>query len=54
MFVFGKVWRTLFSCYLRFEIHPFDILPTITNTTGSYHLYSRICQKQDLNVRRNT
>ena len=29
MFVFRKIWRTLFSCYLRFEIHPFELLPTI-------------------------
>ena len=29
MFVFRKIWRALFSCYLRFEIHPFTLLPTI-------------------------
>ena len=28
MFVFWKIWRTLLSCYLRFEIRPFDLLPT--------------------------
>ena len=30
MFVFRKVWRALLSCYLRFEIHPFALLPTIS------------------------
>ena len=29
MFVFRKVWRALFPCYLRFEIYPFALLPTI-------------------------
>ena len=28
-FVFRKIWRALFSCYLRFEIRPFTLLPTI-------------------------
>ena len=28
MFVFWKIWRSLFSCYLRFEIRPFALLPT--------------------------
>ena len=28
MFVFWKVWRALFSCNDRFEIHPFVLLPT--------------------------
>ena len=28
MFVFLKIWRALYSCYLRFEIRPFAILPT--------------------------
>ena len=28
MFVFRKIWRTLLSCYLRFEIHPFALLQT--------------------------
>ena len=27
MFIFRKTWRT-FSCYLRFEICPFALLPT--------------------------
>ena len=27
MFVFRKIWCALFSCYLRFEIHPFALLP---------------------------
>ena len=29
MFVFRKIWRALFSCYLRFEIRPFALSPTI-------------------------
>ena len=29
MFVFWKIWRALFSYYLRFEIRPFALLPTI-------------------------
>ena len=28
MFVFQKVWRVLLSCYLRFEIRSFALLPT--------------------------
>ena len=28
MLVFQKIWRALFSCYLRFEIRPFALLPT--------------------------
>ena len=28
MFVFRKIWRALFSCYLRLEIRPFALLPT--------------------------
>ena len=24
----NETWRTLFSCYLRFEIRPFAVLPT--------------------------
>ena len=28
MFVCRKIWRALFSCYLRFEIRPFALLPT--------------------------
>ena len=27
MFVFRKIERALFYCYLRFEIHPFTLLP---------------------------
>ena len=27
-FVFRKIWRALYSCYLRFEIRPFAIVPT--------------------------
>ena len=29
MFVFRKIWRALFSCNTRFEIHSFALLPTI-------------------------
>ena len=29
MFVSRKIWRALLSCYLRFEIRPFALLPTI-------------------------
>ena len=28
MFVFRKIWCGLFSCYFRFEFHPFPLLPT--------------------------
>ena len=28
MFVFRKIWRALYSCFLRFEIRPFTILST--------------------------
>ena len=28
MFVFRKIWRALLSCYLRFEIRTFALLPT--------------------------
>ena len=28
MFVFQKIWRALSSCFLRFEIPPFTLLPT--------------------------
>ena len=27
-FAFRKIWRSLYSCYLRFQIRPFVILPT--------------------------
>ena len=27
MFVFGKIWRALFSWNTRFEIRPFTLLP---------------------------
>ena len=27
MFVFRKIWRALFSCYSRFKIRPFALLP---------------------------
>ena len=29
MLVFGKILRALFSYFLRFEIRPFALLPTI-------------------------
>ena len=29
MFALRKIWRVLFSCYLRFGICPFALLPTI-------------------------
>ena len=28
MSVFRKIWRALFSCNTRFEIHAFALLPT--------------------------
>ena len=34
MFIFRKTWRALFSCCLRFKIHPFVLLPT--NYTTNY------------------
>ena len=30
-----KIWRALLSCYLRFEIHPFALLPTILSNSSS-------------------
>ena len=27
MVVFWKIWRALFSCFLRFDDHPFALLP---------------------------
>ena len=35
MFVFRKIWRALFSCYLRFEIRPFPLSPMNYNCAGS-------------------
>ena len=32
MFVFRKIWRDLFSYYLRFEIGPFLSLPASSNS----------------------
>ena len=29
MFVFWKIWGALLSCYFRFEIFPFALLPTL-------------------------
>ena len=29
MFVFRKIWCVLLSCYLRLEIRPFALLPTL-------------------------
>ena len=40
MFVFRKIWRALFSSYLRFEIRPFALSPT-----SCYNCVSIICQK---------
>ena len=40
MFVFRKIWRTLLSCYLRFGIRPFALLPT------SYAMYFLILHKK--------
>ena len=34
MSIFRKIWPTLFSCYLRFEIRLFALLPMNTNGTG--------------------
>ena len=31
MFVFRKIRRTLFSCYLRFDVRPFALLPTYSS-----------------------
>ena len=38
MFAFRTFWRALFSCYLRFEIRLFALLPTIfsSNVTLVY------------------
>ena len=34
MLVFRKIWPAFFSCYLRFEIRLFALLPMNTNGTG--------------------
>ena len=34
MFVFRKIWRTLFSWNSRFEIQPFALLPTKYENSG--------------------
>ena len=31
-FVFRKIWRALYSCYLPFENRPFAILQTLTDS----------------------
>ena len=36
MFVFRKIFRALFSCYLHFEIRPFALLPTSCSFIGRY------------------
>ena len=35
LFVFWKIWRALFSCNTRFEIHPFGFLPKFDVWQGS-------------------
>ena len=42
MFVFPKIWRALYSCYLRFEIHPFAILLTTCRNSFSYNYLKTI------------
>ena len=34
IFFFGKIWRALFSCYLRSEICVFALLPTPSLSHG--------------------
>ena len=38
MLVFQKIWRALFSCNTRFEIRPFDLLPTFCSFPTRYPL----------------
>ena len=33
MFVFREIWHALFSCYLRFEVRVFALLPTKVNVS---------------------
>ena len=47
MFVFLKIWRVLLSCYLRFEIRPFALLPT---NYFRCKIWSKIFEKQPLDV----
>ena len=41
MFVFRKMWRTLFSCNIRLEILPCPLLPTIySSLREKFEVYS--------------
>ena len=35
MFVLRKIWRALFSCYLRFEICHFALLATVSEAVDN-------------------
>ena len=39
MFVFRKIWRALFSCNTRFEIHLFAFLPTNSRLLNSTSVF---------------
>ena len=44
MFVFRKISRALFSCYLRFEVRAFALLPTtsLLYFAVSFNIYCRV------------
>ena len=45
---FRKIWRALYSCYLRFEIRPFAILPAIRERNSLLnHLTSNMSDIND-------
>ena len=43
MFAFRKIWRALFSCYLRFDIFPFPLLLTISVSELELFCLALIC-----------
>ena len=50
MFVFRKIWRALLSCYLRFEIRPFALLPTaLFRSLSKTKKRNNLCKIRSLN-----
>ena len=50
MFVFRKIWRALLSCYLRFEIRPFALLPTaLFRSLPKTEKRNNLCKIRSLN-----
>ena len=54
MFGFWKIWCALLSCYLRFEIRPFTLLPPISrNSMFSWNLTDFVNYNKPLNLTQN-